>query len=343
MRAGVSLATASRVLNNSHRVSDASRAAVEKAMRELDYQPDQYARSLRKTGSRGKLWTGNVGMVFLNTTVAMLEVPFVARMVHGVQSELAGNGYNLMISNTDSTDVLPDMVRDRKVEGLIVHGDLEYRACEQLSAAMPVVSVGQNSISLPLCTVNVNNEAAIFVAIKALCDSGHRRIAFVNIEGSHRDFVERLSGYHKALQALGLPQNPQYVSVGDRGQAGPRAPLDEPLDMTGLVNPLFDLAEPPTALLVANDWQAISVYRALLKRGIRIPQDVSVVGFDNDSRICHSLNPTLSSLDYPSELLGRQAVRLLFARLKDNTAMQGSLLIDATFHRRASCADIPGQ
>jgi len=111
--------------------------------------------------------------------------------------------------------------------------------------------------------------------------------------------------------------------------------------MDSLVGPLLDLREPPTALVVPGDWQAIGVYRYLQSKGIRIPQDISVIGFDNAEQICCSLSPALTSLEYPSEEIGRQAARLLLRQVKEKkNVVQETILIPSTLVERESAGRI---
>jgi len=340
--AGVSVGTVSRVLNNHPRVSAAARQAVERAIRELDYRPDPVARSLRRRGANGRVWTGNIGVFFPNTTHAMLQVPFMSRMVQGVQSELADNGYHLIISNTTDSSALPDLVRDRKVEGLLVHGDLGLDLCSRLTAALPAVSMGQHATGLPIAMVNVDNRAAVVTAATRLFALGHRRIGFVARDPEHRDFAERRDGYRQAVQLLDLRYDPALEAVGGASDlSGPRTPQTEPPDMSEPLARLLDLPDPPTALIVPSDWQAIGVYRALAARRRRIPDDLCVIGFDNDPGVCHSLTPALSSINYPSEQIGRQAVRLLLNQIREGSAMhRQTILIKSELIERASIAPV---
>jgi len=338
--AGVSTGTVSRVLNNHPKVSEANKRAVEQAMARLNYRPDPVARSLRKSGTSGRIWTGNIGVMFPNTTTAMLTVPFMARMIQGVQCELSENGYHLLISNTTDSVTLPDIVRNEKVEGILIHGDLSAEVCHQLSMRVPAVSMGWNNVGLPLPMVNVDNRIAIISAMRYLVELGHRRIGFITRNPEHKDFAERLMGYREALEILNLEYDPELERMTSPGEkAGPRIPKKEPPVMDDLIEPLLKLSSPPTALIVTSDWHSIGVYRALKRRGIRIPEEMSIIGFDNDEQICHSLNPPLTSLDYPSEKIGRHAVQMLLRQIKSGgNSSQATILVQSELVERNSCA-----
>ena len=175
-------------------------------------------------------------------------------------------------------------------------------------------------------------------AVRYLVELGHRRIGFVAKEPEHKDIAERLMGYRESFGPLGLDYDASVESIDQpRGYRGPRVPEPSPPVMDELVDPLLKLAAPPTALIVPSDWQSIGVYRALAGRGVRIPDDVCVIGFDNEEHICHSLVPTLTSLEYPAEEIGRQAVRMLVRRMKEgNGERQDTLLVKSVLVVRGS-------
>jgi len=310
-------------------------------MRELDYQPDQFARSLRKIGPRGKLWTGNLGFVFINASAGMLEQPFVAPMIESLNYQASSQGFSLVLATTPDTESIPAIIRDQKVEGCILYGEPSSDLLERLNAQMPVVMVGTLQSSATVSCINVDNRTGVASAVRYLAGLGHRRIAFVNPYPDHVDFVERMEGYRAGLRQAGLPID----SALERADAlvvkiGPATPQSAPPSMEHLVFPLLDLAERPTAIIVANDWQAVGVYRALAKRSVRIPEDISVIGFDNDQRVCESLMPPLTSIEYPSANIGQCAAEILFEFLKSRGDSSRSLLIKPTMVERQSCRSL---
>ncbi|MFA5205849.1 MAG: LacI family DNA-binding transcriptional regulator [Lentisphaeria bacterium] len=342
-RAKVSIGTASRVLNGHPRVSKQAHGAVQEAILELGYRPDSVARSLRRNqpSAREGIWSGNIGFVLPNTESSMLELPFVTSMVNAIQTAVSENGHHLMIANTLDPESLPRLLLDRKVEGVILFGTIAPALGAQISALAPTVVIGSCPGGPSLSTVNVDNRQAILAAMHKLHALGHRKIGFVNREPTHADFAERLLAYREGQQQLGLDQEARFEAVRDLVGDEKRVRRAEPKPpvMDELLEPLFRGPDAPTALLVANDWQAIGVYQYLTRRGLRIGRDVSVIGFDNDIRICESLAPSLTSLQYPSMTMGRNAVNLLLSLLQNKgESSSHAIRCASTLVERDSCS-----
>jgi len=344
-RAKVSIGTASRVLNGHPRVSKPARGAVQEAILELGYRPDSVARSLRRNqpSAREGLWSGNIGFVLPNTESSMLELPFVTSMVNAIQTAVSENGHHLLIANTLDPESLPRLLLDRKVEGVILFGTIAPALGTQISTLAPTVVIGSCPGGPSLSTVNVDNRQAILAAMHKLHALGHRKIGFVNREPTHADFAERLAAYREARHQLGLGADTRFEAVQDLvgDEQRVRRAETKPPAIDELLEPLFCDGEVPTALLAANDWQAIGIYRYLEKRGWRAGREVSVIGFDNDIRICESLAPALTSLHYPSMAMGRSAVKLLLELLKaKGDASSHSVLCASALVERESCSAV---
>jgi len=340
--ANVSIGTASRVLNGNPKVSISSKDAVQKAILQLGYRPDSVARSLRKNmdGDQKGIWSGNIGFIMPNTESSMLEVPFVTSMIDAMQTAVSESGYHLLISNTTDNENIPNLLLDRKVEGVILFGSIDAGLCARISSLTSVVGIGScyGGISIP--TVNVDNRQAIISTVKKLYELGHRKIAFVNKEPTHTDFTERRAAYREALLQLGLPEFESVKALAEPVLSIKKAELTPPV-MDELLDPLFNRQDVPSAILVANDWMSISVYRYLQKRGLQVGRDVSVIGFDNDVRICESLFPALTSLQYPARNMGRNAVKLLLNMLKKRDDDEHhSVLCPSLLIERESCSHI---
>lgn len=342
-RAKVSIGTASRVLNGHPRVSTQSRGAVQEAILELGYRPDSVARSLRRNqpSAREGIWSGNIGFVLPNTEYSMLELPLVISLVNAIQTALSENGYHLLISNTMDLESIPKLLLDRKVEGVILFGAITPAFGAQIRALTSAVVIGSCPGGPALSTVNVDNRQAVFQAMEKLHALGHRKIGFVNREPTHADFAERLAAYREARQQLGLGTDARFEAVQDLvgDERRVRRAETKPPVLDELLEPLFCGPDAPTAVLAANDWQAIGVYRYFEKRGWRAGREVSVIGFDNDIRICESLSPSLTSLQYPSMAMGRSAVKLLLELLKaKGDASSHSVLCTSPLVERESCS-----
>ncbi len=341
-RAGVSIGTASRVLNGNPRVSPEACSSVQEAIIALGYLPDPAARSMRKKEADGQngVWSGNIGFVMPDTDVSMLEVPQVSGLINTTLRELTPEGFHLMIAFPPESSIVPHMVIDRKIEGMIVFGELSTLQIEKIMAVMPIVMIGDAPEEFAVSTVGVDNRLSIFSAVQQLYKAGHRRIAFVNNEAKQLQFMQRRQAFLEAVQKLGLPEL-TAVSNAKVRTFPVKAEQTFPC-MDSLVARLFDQeTPPPTALLVANDWQAVGVYRALEKRGIRPGTDVAVIGFDNEIRICNLLSPPLCSIEYPVQEVAHDAVQLLLSALRDPAHRVSRILTPGTLIRRESFCPAP--
>lgn len=299
-RAGVSVGTVSNVLNNPHRVAEGTRRRVEQAIAEVGFVRNEAARRLRGAPSRV------VGCVLLD-----LANPFFAEVARGVEERLAEAGHLLILS---STDVLPSReehhlraLQEIRVRGILLNSVDPFR--NDLSAlarrGIPVVLVDHPRDGQPLCAVAVDNRAGGRMVAEHLLDLGHRRIGLLRAGADVRSVTDRVAGAREAVLARGLdlaavildvPIAPPRVS-----DAAPRA-----LDLA-LSDPL-----PPTALLCFNDSTAIALIQALRERGLRVPTDMSVTGYDD---IVYSavLAPALTTVRQPQYEFGRAAAELLLA------------------------------
>ncbi len=291
--AGVSVATVSRVLN-SGRVASETRRRVLEAMDRLGYLPNTLARSLATGTSRA------VGVV-----VPDAAGPLYGRMLRGVGDVLEAAGYTHIIG-TSARD--PDReartLRDlsaRKVDAVVLIGSsLDGVALRALWAVLPpVVLVEQEGGEVRSPTVTVDNEGAAYTATRYLIARGHTRIA--HVRGPRRAGQERYAGYRRALREAGLAEGP--VVQGDFSEPGGYRAMRALLEQPGF-----------TAVFLANDRMALGAYRALREAGVRIPEEVSVVGFD-DLAFAAYLDPPLTTLRQPAYEMGRAAASAVLSRL----------------------------
>ncbi|WP_129843398.1 LacI family DNA-binding transcriptional regulator [Streptomyces sp. RFCAC02] len=295
-RAGVSIASVSRVLNG----QAARRDTVERVRRaadELGYVPNAVARSLKDGRTR-------------QLTFAMPDIgnPVYVAMVRAIQAVAKAAGYRLLLHSTDAVaeDELA-VVRslgDRTSDGLILCpiriGDGHLRALAR--AAGPVVVIGSLPPGTPVDSVRADSVAGAADAVRHLHGTGRRRIAFVNGPADTVPGRNRAEGYRAGLAACGLRYDERLVVHTEFGiDAGTAA-------AGGL------LAARPDALFCANDQLALGALRALLSRGVRVPEDVAVAGMD-DSALAQAAWPPLTSVDLGSSERGRLAARLLVDRL----------------------------
>ena len=263
--AGVGVGTVSRVINGSASVSEATRRRVLEVVAELGYEPNATARAL----STGR--TRSVGVI-----APFFTRPSVIERLRGVGPLLAASGYQLILIDVESSRQRDAAFRSLigRVDGLLAvtiapaPADLERLA----AAGVPVVLIDHAHDRLP--SVTVDDVAGGRIAVEHLLELGHRRIAFAGdtVDEVHRSSASRrrCTGYHRALAAAGLPVREELVVLRPHGHCAGE-----------IVEELLALDEPPTAIFAASDQQAIAVLDAVGELGLRVPEDLSVVGFDD--------------------------------------------------------------
>lgn len=296
--ADTSVGTVSRYVNGSGYVGKTSRSRIRKAIDELGFVPNTAARSLTTKRS------GLVGLV-----VSDLRNPFSAELAHAIQHAAKERDYSLVVSATDSDDervlhVLSGL-RGHQVDGLIVAHPESRVANDELVASVgqgvPLVLIGMRLDPPVADRVTTDTFEGAVAAVRHLLDLGHRRIGFIQGPEQVRG---RRRGYLDALAAAGIPTDESLIRTDplnrEGGASAALAFLDQP--------------DPPTAIFAANDAAALGVLQAAYLRKVRVPDDLSVVGFDDVELAAHAV-PPLTTVAQPTLDLGREAVALLFGRL----------------------------
>lgn len=296
--AGVSPSTISRVLNGTAVVSDAKTQAINAAIARLGYVPNPMARGL--AGGR----TLTVGVV-----TQAVDSPFYGAALRGIEDELAPAGYRpLFVSgnwNAAAEAACIDTLRSRRVDGVIVlTGRLPDQALKACARNVPVVVTGRQLKAPGLYALKFDNFGGASLATRHLIELGHRRIGYVGGEPDHPDSTERLQGYRAALEEAGIAFDAALVTPGDYVESG------------GLmaVGRLLQASRAITAIFAANDQMAFGVALGLRRRGLRVPDDVSLVGFD-DLPISQYATPPLSTVHQPAYELGRIAAGAVLSLL----------------------------
>jgi len=318
VRAGVSVATVSRVLAGNYPTSAAARAKVLRAVKDLDYVIDGRARALAGTGPK------TVAVI-----VSHVDSFFYAAVAQGVEQEAAAQGRLCMVCNHGG-DVarelaLVQMMREQRAEIVILVGgaveDEPYKArlmdyARGLAAAgSRLVLCGRPAPSpdMPVIVVEYDNEAGAYAVVSHLLSAGHRGILYMGTMPGHTTVEPRVSGYRRALADHGLgPEHQRIAGVGlgrSHGYAAMRELLAE-----------CDGKPDFTAVFAGDDLAAAGAMAAMRERGLHTPADISVVGYNNDA-VAQDLNPPLTTVNIPSYELGRSAVRFALA---EDTATPGA-------------------
>jgi len=296
--AGVSPSTVSRILNGTAVVSDEKRAAVDRAIAELGFVPNPVARGL--AGGR----TLSIGVV-----TQAIDSPFYGVALRGIEDALGQAGYSPLFTsghwNAEEEARCIEVLRARRVDGLIVlTGRLSDQALRQYAKALPVVVSGRSLKAPNLFALDFDNFEGARLATNHLLALGHRRIAFIAGDARHPDANERQRGYRAALEAAGLRFDPTLVMPGQFHEDSGRTAVER----------LLDSRQRFTAIFAANDQMAFGAALALYRRGLRIPEDVSLVGFDDLAGAAFTL-PPLSTVHQPVYELGRLAASAMLQLL----------------------------
>ncbi len=293
-QAGVSPSTVSRILNGTAIVSDEKRAAVDEAIASLGYVPNPVARGL--AGGR----TLSVGVV-----TQAIDSPFYGAALRSIESTLGPAGYSPLFMSghwhADEEARCIEVLRARRVDGLIIlTGRLSDSALRAVAKTLPVVVTGRDLKAPRLYSLNFDNFEGARLATQHLIALGHRRIAFIMGDAQHPDALERQRGYSAALEAAGLRYEPSLVLPGQFSEE------------TGLfaVERLLDRGVPFSAVFAANDQMAFGAALALYRHNRRVPQDVSVVGFDDVASALYAI-PPLTTVHQPVREIGRLAAQAM--------------------------------
>jgi LacI family transcriptional regulator len=289
----------SRILNGTAAVHEAKRAAVEAAVQRLGYVPNPVARGL--AGGR----TLSVGVV-----THAIDSPFYGVALRGIEEALDRVGYSaLFVSgqwNAQEEARAIEVLRSRRVDGIIVlTGRLADAALRQVAKALPVVVTGRAIKAPNLVSLNFDNFEGARLATDHLLALGHRRIAFITGDAAHPDAVERHRGYRAAIEAAGLDYEPELVSQGLFSEESGLA----------AVSRLLDSRQRFTAVFASNDQMALGACLGLYRRGLRVPRDMSVVGFD-DLPVSAFLLPPLTTVHHPAYEIGRLAASSMLQLLR---------------------------
>nr|WP_024966156.1 DNA-binding transcriptional regulator CytR [Pantoea sp. IMH] len=321
-KAGVSTATVSRALMNPEKVSAATRLKVEQAVSAVGYSPHALSRASKRSESRTIL-----------VIVPDICDPFFSEMIRGIEVVAAEQDYLVLIGdcahqNRQEKSFL-NLMLTRQIDGMVLLGSQVPfdTSLEEQRNLPPMVMANEFAPELELPTVHIDNLTAAFEAVNHLLKLGHSRIAC--IAGPHEMPLcqYRLQGYIQALRRNGLPVDPHYIVRGDfTFDAGSRA-----------MKQLMALPQRPDALFCHSDIMALGAMSQAKIMGLRIPQDLSLIGFD-DIELSRYSDPQLTTVAQPRFNIGREAMNLLLEQLQGRKVNSGSRLLDFELKIRGSTA-----
>lgn len=322
-RAGVSYATVSRVINNEAYVKEATRQRVLQALSELDYVANRQARSLR--GGRTHL----IGLL-----VRDLGTGYIGEIIRGIDLGLGERDYDLLLHTTHNrrrreADYIATLTRGM-VDGLLL---VLPRAPEDYLSKLrqerfPHVLIDHQGIDQTGPAVGATNWQGGYDAASYLLSLGHRRIGLITGDLGLGCAVERRAGYCAALHKQGAPVDPALIINGDFSQvAGYQG-----------AQGLLRLSSPPTAIFASNDMMAFGVMEAVREQGLRIPEDMSIIGFDDIPQAA-TVHPALTTVRQPLEEMGRVATQMLFANLENPNPVEERRALPTQLVIRHSCQE----
>ena len=317
--AGVSISTVSRVLNAPDQVNIETRSRVLDVIDELNFVPKAEAAARARKGTR------RIGVL-----APFITYPSFVQRLRGV-AMLADSAYELVIYNVDSAarrdSYLATLPVTRRLDGLLVmalpFGELAAQRLLSNSMDTVLIECAHPAFS----SVEIDDEDGGRMVANYLIERGHRRCAFIG-DSEVPDYAihtsaQRLDGYQEALQSAGLALPSEYIALAPHGLESARQ----------LAHRLFDLPTPPTAIFSPSDTQALGVLRAANERGLRVPEDLAVIGFD-DVEIADYIG--LTTVRQPLEESGRVAIELLLARLADHLRPVQQVRLPLTLVQRAT-------
>ncbi|MFN4146288.1 MAG: LacI family DNA-binding transcriptional regulator [Runella sp.] len=301
---GISTSTVSRALRGLPEIKADTRAAVVRMAEELDYQPNLLAKNLAKSHTK------TIGVV-----VPSLSYYFFASVISSIEEAALQAGYSVMICQTNESYLREisqiENLLNSQIEGLILSVSRDTSQTEHIERLLrkkvPIVLFDRYIENLEVSKVIVDNKAAAFQATEHLIENGCTRLACLAGPQNLLISNQRLEGFKEALQKYGLPFCKQYVLHSDFSQENTMMQAFQ----------LMNLPQPPDGLLTMSDRIAFAAMHALKQRGVKIPQELAVVSFNNEPH-CNYLSPSLTSVSQPIAEMGRQAVRLLLKHLQND-------------------------
>lgn len=320
-RAGVSITTVSHALSGRRPVSEATRAHVRQVIQELGYEPNQLARGLRTRRSN------TIALIIPDITN-----PFYPWIARGLQQVVAAAGYHVLVASTDASPqteraVITEMIT-RQIDGIAFasyHNDTADLA-PAVDAGIPVVLLGGRTPKPGIDVVSSDDLASGELATRYLIGRGYRRIAYLTGTQRKGPPANRLNGYRQALREAESTVDAPLVVRTEFSREGGEQGMRE----------LLDLARPPRAVLCANDIMAVGALQAAQARGLRVPEDIAVMGFD-DIEIAQITAPKLTTVAIRPLEQGEAIGRVLLGHLDNSGALTAQrVLFDTSIVRRES-------
>lgn len=328
-RANVSIATVSLVMHNSARISEQTNARVHRAIKELNFHPSRSARGLVSKK------TGNIGFILTEDHFLRSE-PFYTHIFIGAEFEARKNDYYLLLttipSNYKKEDRLPRFVLERNVDAIIIAGKVSDEFIQNLERfKLPIAFVDYYPAARKYPAVMIDNQSGGRVATEYLLSLGHRNIAFIAGDITHPSISERFQGYKIAFESRQLKVSSNMYVIDE----------DYPARTNGYnaARRLFEQNPETTAIFACNDAMALGVIQFLKEKQLRIPDGISVIGFD-DVEVGQSTDPPLTTVEVPKFDMGVEVMRLCSELLGGSISTNKKVLVPVKLIERKSTGSI---
>jgi len=321
-RAGVSIATVSRVLNNSDKVNETTRIKILKAIKDLKYQPSRVAKRLRSKSVSSKL---------LGVLIPDIQNPFYVDVLRGIEDIAYKNNYAIIMCNYGQDEkkeiMYLDILKSEDIDGLIAApvSENDQQLKKIIKNGLPVVCVDRGLAGIDVDIVWVNNEEGAFNAVSHLVNSGYKRIAHISGLPSIPSSRMRERGYRRALEANNLFSS-DLVKYGDSSYESGVVLCEELLSGKHL----------PDAIFTGNNLITLGALETIHKFKKKIPKDIAIIGFD-DMFWSSSLNPPLTAVRQPAYEIGKRAGELLIQRINDPQRPCIQMTLNVELMIRSSC------
>ena len=302
--AGVSQTTVSRVLNNNPSVKSSTRQKVMAAIKEIGFTPDPIARSMVTNR------TGTIGLI-----VGDISNPFYAETAKIIIGAARNKGYDVIVSDTDDdSDTLQKeikMLLNRRVDGIMIASINRWDTFTQelYKSGFPVILFNRTTDDSQIHSVNLDNEHGAQIAVKHLVELGHKQISFISGPSKFSTFHQRLKGYKQGLKNFNLPFNQELVYQGSLTYE----------EIGKFVGEVLSRAESPTSFFASTDHLAIFVMEAVARIGLKVPEEISIIGFDD---IDISSNPyiNLTTISQQKQKMASIALERLLSLIENPTS-----------------------
>ncbi|MGI5173465.1 LacI family DNA-binding transcriptional regulator [Treponema sp. OMZ 840] len=315
---GISVATISRIMNSSKRVSEKARLKIIQALTSLGYDANTVLPRLSMGGD------------FILFNIPNIANPFYSLIIQGARDAAKRNGYTLLINedeiNEKTIENFLDMIQKRKPAGIITTNSISPVILKRLNALLPVIQCSEYNENLDIPFITIDNTSAAKNAVEHLLLLGCKRIAFLNGPLVYKYARNRLAGYNKALETAGIPIIPELIiQLGD---------INYDMALSAAYQ-LLNSEKRPDAFFSSSDVYAAAVIKAAKKVGLSVPDDLAVVGFDNIeiSSIC---TPSITTVSQPRYQMGLLSCDMLMERISDRSISIKNIYLDTELIVRES-------